>query len=63
MKTHPVNPRALAEILSEDQTSKDLLEDMREYPDLYYSDHVAVSREKGELPLSDVGWRRACLGG
>jgi hypothetical protein len=58
-----VNPRALAEILKDDLSSKDLLEDMREYPDLYYSDHVAVSREKGKLPLSEPGWRQACLSG
>lgn len=65
MKSHAINPRALAQRLSPevpDLTPDDLLLDMKSHPELYYADHVAASRSDGLLPLSDVAWRRVCLG-
>lgn len=61
VKAHPVDPRALArELADEGIESGELLGDIEEHPDLYYSDHVHLSQEQGVLPLSDTAWRRAC---
>lgn len=62
MRGHPVDPRALAEILADEETPADfLLEEIREDPDLYYVDHLMASDLRGVLPLTATAWRRACL--
>lgn len=64
MKNHPVNPHALAVILDEMEGDLDVydhLADIRDHPEIYYCDHVAWSRDRGTLPLSEQAWRRSCL--
>ncbi len=65
MKPHPIDPHALAASLHqadpEALSAADLLADIKEYPELYYADHVAASDAKGILPLSVVAWRMTCL--
>lgn len=61
MKAHPVDPVTLARLLAADGPDVSvLLDDMFDFPEIYYADHVAVSRERKELPLSQVMWCRAC---
>lgn len=61
MKKHPASPYALAVHLAEGEPFEDMLQDIRDDPDLYYNDHVDYSEEQGTLPLSDVAWRNTCL--
>lgn len=63
MKPHPHNPDRLARELHDELegvTPAEILSDMRTHPDLYFSDHTAACQRDGTLPLSAVGWRRAC---
>lgn len=62
VKAHRAGPKPLAESMaSKDLSQRDILEDMRDSPELYYADHVELSRKLGVLPLSGQGWRRSCL--
>lgn len=64
MKAHKINAHALAKVLAEKNPEVDVdtwLADIRENPEMYFSDHVDVSDAEGLLPLSDVAWRRDCL--
>lgn len=64
MKAHPYDPHHLAQAIGtqgEDLTPTDVLADMREFPDLYFPDHVVACHRDGVLPLSALAWRRACL--
>lgn len=46
---------------TKDLTQRDILEDMREAPELYYPEHVEMCERLGVLSLSRRGWRLACL--
>ncbi len=64
IKNHPVGPHALALLLAataEALEVHDFLDDMRQYPEIYYSDHDEWSRARGTLPLSERAWRMSCL--
>ncbi len=63
MKAHKINPDALAKLLAQESSDGWELwrDDIRENPELYLSDHVAASEAQGELPLSEVAWRRVAL--
>jgi hypothetical protein len=61
VKSHPVDPCALAQELADEGIgSHELLDDICAYPDLYYADHLMVCRQRRVLPLSDRAWRRVC---
>jgi hypothetical protein len=62
MKSHPANPRMLAEVLAGDQleTMGDWLADIKLHPEMYYSDHLMICATNRVLPLSERAWRIAC---
>lgn len=64
MKAHPHDPHNLARALGsgdmKDLPTEDVLADIREYPDLYFPDHVGACHRDGILPLTALAWRRAC---
>lgn len=60
MRSHPCDPRYVADVWASELPVDEALADMREYPDLYYCDHVQLSKERKTLPLSEQAWRRAC---
>ncbi len=65
LKAHPAGPLALAEYLAREITGASVelwMADMRASPEIYYADHVSLCRSQGVLPLSEVAWRRSCLG-
>lgn len=60
MKAHQIDPYRLAELLDGDVPPEEYVADMREYPEIYFVDHLQACRDQGVLPLSEVAWRRAC---